>query len=116
MYKNYELFIRDFGLWDSAGEGESYWHIQIDGLPEDFVEQNDNVYGVFVIRLTDEETEQLGLEDEVRDSYQNAINVYGEDSPRTLEAKEIVVMLSDFIDNYDVPERVYKILENLPEG
>jgi hypothetical protein len=118
-YQDYELYIRDIGLWDSAGEGETLWVIQIDGLPTWFVESQPRYHydpDLFAIYLTEEEVEQLGLEEKVRGGYEYYSELYGKTDERALEEREVRVSNRlEFFEKYNVPQRVRNILERLPE-
>lgn len=114
-----ELFIRDIGLWDSGGKGETLWIIQIDGLPEWFYERysdDDLGLGLFVLQLSPEEVEQLGLEQEVKEDYEAAVAQWGREHEYSLEAREVMVFgVSEFFDKYDPPERIKNILMHIPD-
>ena len=118
-YKNYSLYIRDIGLWDSAGEGETLWVIQIDGLPNWFIESQPSYHydpELFAIYLTKQEVQEIGLEEKVRDGYEYYSELYGKTDERALEQREVRLWdISEFFENYNVPERVRDILISLPD-
>jgi len=119
MTTDYQLYIRDIGLWDSAGEGETLWVIQIDGLPRWFVESQPRYHydpDLFAIYLTEDEVEQLGLEEKVREGYEYYSELYGKTDERALEERETWVENSlEFFEKYNVPERVRDVLMSLPD-
>ena len=92
-FTNYHLRI-----WDRLGfqEGETGWVIEVTE-PSNIIGGGDEVGEVI---LTADESEALGLEKEMSDW--------------DIWDRDISISLSDFLDNYDVPERVYDALEALP--
>ena len=91
-YKNYHLRI-----WDRLGfqEGETGWVIEVTE-PHQVIGGGDEVGEII---LSNQEAEQLGLEQEMGDW--------------DIWDRDITVSLSSLIDNYDVPQRVYDFLEAL---
>lgn len=114
-----EIFIRDIGLWDSGGTGETLWIISIDGLPDWFRERysdEDHWMGTLVFQLSAQEVAQLGLEEAVKAEYESTVMQFGKEHELALEAREIMVFgVSEFLENYDVPERIRNILMHIPE-
>ena len=96
-YKNYDLRI-----WDKGGfqEDETQWVIEVSepgaryGEGEELGEEYDIV-------LSEQEVEELKLEEEMAGS--------------DIWDRDFFIRLSDFIDDYDVPKRVYDLLESLPD-
>jgi hypothetical protein len=71
---------------------------------------------LFAIYLTEEEVEQLWLEEKVRGWYEYCSELYGKTDERALEQREVWVSNSlEFFEKYNVPQRVRNILERLPE-
>ena len=97
-YKNYDLSIWDRIGWETAGETIG-WYIEV-YEPDKYILGGEHLEE-FDILLTPEEAERLGLEE-----------AYGD---RPLEEKEVYYQLKEFIEKFDVPERVYDLLEKLPD-
>ena len=97
-YKNYDLSIWDRIGWETAGETTG-WYIEV-YEPDKYILGGEHLEE-FDILLTPEEAEQLGLEE-----------AYGE-SP--LEDRQAYYDLKEFIEKLNVPERVYDLLEKLPD-
>jgi hypothetical protein len=98
--KNYELFIRDLEGWDSGEpiEGEG-WAIEIDPLPP--IPGENSPSGLFTLWLTEDEIENLGLEEKV-------------EGWNTVWDRDFTIDLFDFLAQDNVPQRVRDILERLP--
>jgi hypothetical protein len=97
-YKNYDLNIWDKVGWESAGKSVG-WYIEI-YEPDKYILGGEHLEE-FDILLTPDEANQLNLEKEF--------------SEYPLEDRQVYYPLKDFIEKLDVPERVYGLLENLPE-
>ena len=114
-----EIFIRDIGLWESGGTGETLWIISIDGLPDWFRERysdEDHSLDTLVFELSPEEVGQLGLEQAVKEDYESRVQEYGKENEFTLEAREIMAFgVSAFLRDFDVPERIKAVLMHIPD-
>ena len=89
MYKDYRLHI-----WDREGfQNKTGWIIQ--------VLDDNGADSIFDIELSDDEANQLGL--------------YADFEGYDMWNRDLIVSLSQFIDDYDVPTRVYDLLESLPD-
>lgn len=97
-YKNYHLSIWDKIGWETGGETVG-WVIEI-YEPDRYI-QGGALLEESEILLTQKEAEQLGLVERFE---------YADDWDR-----ETAEFLFDFIEGYDVPKRVYDLLEKLPD-
>jgi hypothetical protein len=89
MYKDYKLHI-----WDREGfQGETGWIIQVLG--------DNGADSILDIVLSDDEANEIGLYEKF-DGYD-------------MWSRDLLIRLSLFIDKYDVPRRVYDLLESLPD-
>lgn len=97
-YKNYHLNIWDKIGWETDGETVG-WVIEI-SEPHKYI-HGGALLEESEILLTQEEAEQLGLVErfEYTDKWDRGTTSF----------------LFDFIEEYDVPKRVYDLLEELPD-
>ena len=97
-YKDYRLWIWDRGPDEFGGGGfqdKDGWVIEVID-PEDDTKDN-----ILEIELSDKESNQLGL--------------YKDFEGVDMWNRDLGLWLSEFVDNYDVPDRVVEVLESLPD-
>lgn len=98
IYKDYRLWIWDRGPDEFGGQGfqdKTGWVVEVID-PEDDTKDN-----VLEFELSDKESNQLGL--------------YKEFEGVDMWNRDLSISLSEFLDEYDVPTRVYDLLESLPD-
>lgn len=97
-YKDYRLWIWDRGPDGLGGEGfqdKDGWVIQVID--------------------PDDETKDSVLEIELLESEANELGLYKDFEGVDMWNRDFFVMLSTFVETFDVPERVLTLLESLPD-
>lgn len=97
-YVNYDLNIWDKIGWETNGESIG-WYLEVYN-PDKYILGGEHLEQ-FDILLTLDEVGQLKLEEDL------------EGYP--LEERQAYYTLKEFIENLDIPKRVYDLLEKLPD-